>query len=480
MRNTRSWTTVLLVCLVVLAGCVGETGTSNGTTTPPEKGPRADVTAVQSPATANGTLGVHFINVGQSTSVLLVAPSNETMLIDTGDWRNRGVYVLEYLEAQGITRIDHLVTSHADADHIGGHAVVIETFETQYDGVGAIYDPGLAASSNTFARYLDAVEKHEVPLYRASAGDSIPFEGVDVSVVAPPEGYIANEVRNENSLSLRVQHGGISFLFTGDGEEALEGYLVANQRDQLDVTVLKLGHHGSQTSSSAALLDAASPTVAIISSAYDSQYGHPHQTVLQRLADRSVPAYWTATHGSIELVTDGQTLTIATQRQAPTEPTAIRDGAPVAPGTMEPATVRQTITTDGVSDRPSEPTKTPQRFTPTPVVTDGGIALEYVHADARGTESANLNDEYLTFSNDGSDPLDMSGWTVSDAAGSSYTVPDGFTLAAGASVTLHTGSGDDTATDLYWGSTVPVWNNDGDTVIVQTDNGETVLEENYR
>ncbi|WP_267643489.1 lamin tail domain-containing protein [Haloarchaeobius amylolyticus] len=479
MRKTRSWGTVLVVCLVVLAGCAGGPGTTDGTTTGPGEVPETDGTATQTQATANGTLSVHYINVGQSTSILLVGPSNETMLIDTGDWRNHGEYVINYLEAKGITRIDHLVTSHADADHIGGHAAVIETFETKYDGVGAIYDPGIASSSNTYGRYLDAVEKYDVPLYRAGAGDRIPFEGVDVSVIAPPEGYIANEARNENSLSLRVQHGGVSFLFTGDGEEALEEYLLANQRDQLDVTVLKTGHHGSRSSNSAALLDAASPRVAIISSAYDSQYGHPHEEVLQRLADRSVPTYWTATHGSIEIVTDGQTLSIATQQQAPTVATSVRDGSATAPETTGSLTVRDTIAADGSSGQSSGATRTPEQYTATPVATDGGITVDNVHADAEGTESENLNDEYVVFSNDGDAAVDMSGWTVTDAAGNSYTVPDGFTLEAGASVTLHTGSGEDTDTDLYWGSGSPIWNNDGDTVIVQTDNGETVLEEAY-
>ncbi|WP_435335900.1 lamin tail domain-containing protein [Haloarchaeobius sp. TZWWS8] len=478
MRHMRSWGVFFVVFLVVLAGCTGDSVHSDGTTSGADT-PRGDIVTTQTPAAGNGTLRVHFINVGQSTSILLVAPSNETMLIDTGDWRNRGRYVLAYLEANGITRIDHLVTSHADADHIGGHAAVIETFETQYGGVGAIYDPGIAASSSTYARYLDAVEVYDVPLYRAGAGDRIPFEGVDASVLAPPQGYIASEARNENSLSLRVQYGGVSFLFTGDGEEALEEYLLANQRDELDVTVLMTGHHGSRSSNSAALLDAASPRVAIVSSAYDSQYGHPDDEVLQRLAERSIPTYWTATHGAIELATDGRTLSISTQRQAPTDATLLREGSPVEPGTDGPLTLRDTITIEGTTEQANGPTKTPQPYTAPPVATDGGITVEYVNADAAGVESENLNDEYVVFVNDGSRPVDMSGWTVTDAAGNSYTVPAGFTLAAGASVTLHTGSGEDTATDLYWNSGSAIWNNDGDTVTVQTDNGETVLEEAY-
>jgi competence protein ComEC len=128
-------------------------------------------------ATAEGTLEVHFINVGQSVSTLVVGPTGETMLIDTGHYNDDGEYVLSYLQAHDIDRIDYMVVSHNDADHIDGNAAIIEYYETQADGIGATYDPGIAASTQTYESYLDAGEEHAVTLYETREGDTIPFEG---------------------------------------------------------------------------------------------------------------------------------------------------------------------------------------------------------------------------------------------------------------------------------------------------------------
>lgn len=118
---------------------------------------------------------------------------------------------------------------------------------------------------------------------------------------------------------------------------------------------------------------------------------------------------------------------------------------------------------------------------PTSAVADGGVSLRVaeVHADAEGHDGENLNDEYVVFRNSGDEPLDLSGWTVSDEAGHRFTFPDGTTLAANATLTLHTGSGTDTERDVYWGSNTPVWNNDGDTVVVRTAAGDVVLQRSY-
>jgi len=102
-----------------------------------------------------------------------------------------------------------------------------------------------------------------------------------------------------------------------------------------------------------------------------------------------------------------------------------------------------------------------------------------VHADAEGSDTDNLNDEYIVLRNLENRTLDMGNWTVEDSVGHTYTVPEGFSLGANETVTLHTGSGTDNATDLYWGSSSPIWNNGGDTVIVTTDEGVEVLREEY-
>jgi len=432
-------------------------------------------------ATANGTLEVHYINDGQSVSTLVMSPNGETMLVDTGHYNDDGDYVLDYLQRHGITRIDHLVTSHNDADHIGGNAAVIEYFESNADGIGAIYDPGIAASTQTYDEYLDAVEEHDVTLYRTLEGDTISFGEVDVDVLGPPEPYLENEARNENSIVLKLTHGETSFLLSGDAEDDQEAYLIDTYGSELQSTVLKAGHHGSSSSSSGPFIDAVEPQAVIISSAYDSQYGHPTEAVLERFADRSIPAYWTATHGNIVLESDGSGVSVKTQREAPTDPLTIRDSDPVSPGTSGDVAERMRLGGDTVEENSdSDETDDSTEETDTSSA-DPGAMLEVatVNADAEGDDRENLNDEYVIFENTGDDPIDLAGWTVEDEAGRSYEFPQGFTLEAGTTVTLRTGSGTDTETDLYWGSGSPIWNNNGDTVIVTTDSGDRILEMSY-
>jgi competence protein ComEC len=463
---------VVCIVVIVLAGCSGGIPLADSEEAS-QPSPVSD--AMVTPA--DGTLAVHFINVGQSVSTLVIAPSGETMLIDSGHFTDDGEYVLQYLQRHNIDRIDHFVTSHNDADHIGGNAAVIDYYETEANGIGAVYDPGIAASTETYGEYLDAVEEHGVTLYETREGDSIAFEGVDVQVLGPPEPYLEGEARNENSIVLKLTFGETSFLFTGDAEDDQETYLINEYGTQLQATVMKAGHHGSDSSSSGPLLDAAAPQAVVISSAYDSQYGHPAEATLQRLAAREIRTYWTATHGHTVLTSDGQQVTIATQYAAPTDPAQLRAGSPVDLGTTTAVSARVTLDGERVRDVTATATSTP--------VADGGtatpdaLAIAAINADAEGDDTENLNDEYIILENTGDAPLELGGWTVSDEAGKTYTVPDGVTLAAGAQLTLHSGSGTDTETDRYWGQGSPVWNNGGDTITVTTADGEVVLEETY-
>ena len=535
--NHRALAALLLSVLVVLAGCAGtspggnQTAATTGTDRTPTQTPldrTADTPAPSSSSETNtptdttetpsgtntttttttqpnpspheGTLEIHYINVGQGDATLIVGPTNQTMLIDTGDYRDDGEIVLNYLRRHDIDRIDYLVTTHADADHIGGHEAVINYYEAQANGIGAVYDSGIASSSQTYQEYLDAVEKHDVPLYETRAGDPIPFEGVQTEVLAPPDPYLDSEQRNENSIVLRFSLGQTSFMLPGDVEEDGESYLVSEHGTGLRSTVLKAAHHGSAGSNTGPFLDAVQPRVAVISSAYDSQYGHPAEEALRRLTERDIDAYWTATHGNIVMTSDGESITIATQRAATTDPRSLRDAQPVEPGSDAPVEQRETITVDGEPTPTQTPTAMstattstetestpPPTPTPTPTVTDGGtpgtptgsLAVAEIHADASGDEYENLNDEYVVFENTGSESLDLSGWTIADEAGHEYAVPSGVVLGPDETITLHTGEGTDTDADLYWSAGAPVWNNGGDTIIVTNNEGERVIEEAY-
>ncbi|ERG88340.1 MAG: hypothetical protein J07HX5_00484 [halophilic archaeon J07HX5] len=133
--------------------------------------------------------------------------------------------------------------------------------------------------------------------------------GVSVSVLGPPDVALAGGDPNENSLVVQVRHGATSFLFTGDAEQAGERFLVEEYGDMLRTTVLRAGHHGSATSTGDALLSVTQPRAAVLSAPYNSQYGHPHEETLRRLADRAVPSYWTTTHGSSVFASSGTHVT---------------------------------------------------------------------------------------------------------------------------------------------------------------------------
>ncbi|AGB33804.1 beta-lactamase [Natrinema pellirubrum DSM 15624] len=267
-----------------------------------------------------GELEIHHIDVGQGDSTLIITPANETILIDTGDWRQDGSEVIAYLEAQGIDRIDHLVATHADADHIGGHAAVIEHFETTGEGVGAVYDSGVPSDSATYENYLDTVDEYGVDLLIVESGDELPLEGdVSAQVMNPPAGDAGSDV-NDNSVVLAFEFGDFQYLAPGDVDTGVEQRLVDEWGSDLESDIYKAGHHGSSTSSSDAFVDAIGPETAIISSAYDSQYGHPSDEVLERFADREIKTYWTGVHGDIVVRTDGTSVDVESRESFSTDP----------------------------------------------------------------------------------------------------------------------------------------------------------------
>ncbi|WP_120243930.1 ComEC/Rec2 family competence protein [Halopiger aswanensis] len=319
----RSVLVVAVGLTVILAGCAG--GVDFGTS--------ADSSADSSTVDAAGDLEIHHIDVGQADSTLIVTPANETILIDTGDWRDDGQAVIDYLEAQGIERIDHLVATHGHADHIGGHPAVIEHFEEHGEGVGAAYDAGVAHTSATYENYLDAIEEYDVDLFQVVAGDRLPLESasadgsnatLEATVLNPPEER-PNDGVDENSVVLSLAYGEFTYLTTGDIERTTEQRLIDAHGDALAADAYQAGHHGSSTSSSDPFLDAVDPDVAVISSALDSQYGHPHDEVLESLAERDIETYWTGVHGDTVLTVDdgGTDLSVATEREGPTDAAAL-------------------------------------------------------------------------------------------------------------------------------------------------------------
>ncbi len=335
---------VAVVALLALSGCIGDDGGVED-----DEG-----TETERPT---GELELHHVDVGQADATLVVTPSGETILIDTGDWRDDGEAVIDYLERHDVERIDHLVATHAHADHIGGHAAVIEHLEEEGEGVGAVYDSGVVHTSATYDRYLEAVEAYEVTLFQVTEGDELPLEDddIDATVLNPPEGDSGDDL-HYNSVALTVEFGDFAYLTTGDAERNAEARLLEDWGEDLAADVYQAGHHGSSTSSTEPFLDAVEPQMAVISSAEDSQYGYPHDEVLESFAERGTETYWTGVHGHVGVTTDGEEIAAESEREAPTDPAELRDHEPeretIAPSPGGPTAI--VPSTAAVSSRSSD------------------------------------------------------------------------------------------------------------------------------
>lgn len=318
----------VLAGMLLLAGCAGGGGLLGGESDSPAVEPSEVPTGAEDETESDftgvdGELRIHHIDVGQADSALIITPDGETVLIDTGDWRQDGSGVIEYLDARDVDRIDHLIATHGHADHIGGHAAIIDEFETNRDGIGAVYDSGVPHTSQTYENYLDAVAEHDVDLFVVEDGDELPIEDDTLSglVVNPPSAE--GDDLHEHSVAIVFEFGEVRYLTTGDAERGAEERMLDVWADELDADIYQAGHHGSSTSSSPAFVDAISPEVAIISSDLDSQYGHPHDEILESFADRGIETYWTGVHGDIVITSDGSSFDVKTAESSSNDPEAL-------------------------------------------------------------------------------------------------------------------------------------------------------------
>lgn len=256
-------------------------------------------------AYGSGKLRVIFIDVGQGASQLLISPSGKTMLIDAGN-NDKEQVMLEALQRYGITRLDIVIGTHPDADHIGGLDKVID----QHD-VGKIYMPKASSTTKTFESVLRSIKRKGLKVSSAKAGLTLDWDqAVQVNMMAPVRAY---EDNNNMSAVVKVIYGNHSFLLTGDAEGTSEKDMLAAGED-LHADVLLVGHHGSKSSTSAAFLKKVNPKYAVIQSGVDNKYGHPTQTILKRLQKQGIQVYRNDSQGTIEFFTDGQQFQIRAER----------------------------------------------------------------------------------------------------------------------------------------------------------------------
>ncbi|MFS0689415.1 S-layer homology domain-containing protein [Sporosarcina sp. 179-K 8C2 HS] len=244
---------------------------------------------------------VHFIDVGQGDSILIQSPNGKNMLIDGGD-KSHGNKVVAFLKSKGVPTLDVVVATHPDADHIGGLPAVLNNFK-----VNQFIDSGKAHTTQTYLDLLTLIDKENIPFKVAKTGDVINLDSHIKTTVLYADENASDS--NDASIVTRVAYGSVSFLLTGDAEAAIEQKMMS--QGNVKSTYLKAGHHGSNTSSSAAFINAVRPVGTILSYGKDNSYGHPHAEVMQRLNAVGSKIYSTAQSGDITVTTNGTTHSVS-------------------------------------------------------------------------------------------------------------------------------------------------------------------------
>jgi competence protein ComEC len=293
MRRFYGW--ILLAVLAFLAGVLLRIGQSrlNAPVPPPP----------------TGILEVHFIDVGQGDSIFIRTPDGSTALIDGG---SAGSSALSYLQHQGITKLDVVVATHPHEDHIGGLISILNTMM-----IGGVWTSGASHTTDTYERFLDVIDSRRIPYHEVQTAQSIPLGSLTFQVLY---GVSHDPNLNNTSLVLRLNYDQTSFLFMGDAETPVENILLRTSAGVLPATVLKIGHHGSNTSSSQAFIEAVHPLIAIYSAGKNNSYGHPARNTLDKFAALSIPVYGTDQLGTIVITSDGKALS------------AISDSGPITIG----------------------------------------------------------------------------------------------------------------------------------------------------
>src|SRR5258708_33271268 len=261
-------------------------------------------------------LEVTFLDVGQGDSIVVATPGNHPLVVDTGrssgdDDAGRSI-VLPFLRSKGLNSIDALLLTHPDDDHIGGAISILERIR-----VGRLLVSGIPSDAPNYVRTLDTAIKRHVPIVHLARGQLLDFhDSVTAEVLNPPtNGPPSRNHRDNNGcLVVLIRRQDTSILLTGDAEVEAEQDMLSDGED-LHADVLKLGHHGSKTSSSNEFLDSVKPKVAIVSAGIRNVFGHPNPLVMERVESRGIKIFRTGRDGAITVSSDVHKLTFTHLRQ---------------------------------------------------------------------------------------------------------------------------------------------------------------------
>lgn len=252
--------------------------------------------------TKNSLIKVHYIDVGQGDSIFIELPNKKTMLIDAGE-SSKGKIVSNYISNLGYNKIDYIVGTHPHADHIGGLTYIINHLD-----IGKIYMPKMLSTSKTYETLLENILEKELKITTASAGVNIVSEeNLNINIIAPNKEY--NDLNNSSAV-VKIIYGNIKFLFMGDAETKSENDITSD----VSADVIKIGHHGSNTSSGQSFVNRVNPKYAIIMVGQNNQYKHPNQSIIDRWINSGAKVYRTDINGNIIVLSNGDSLDIKSTR----------------------------------------------------------------------------------------------------------------------------------------------------------------------
>ncbi len=280
---------------------------------------------------------IHFLDVGQADSTFIELANGEVMLIDAGN-RENAYSITSYIKNLNYDTLDYVVATHPHSDHIGGMADVLNSFE-----IGKMYMPKQAHTTATFEKMLDVIESKNIDLYTAKSGVNIlTGDNIKIDILSPDLDSYSN--LNNCSAVLKLTFGDTVALFMGDAESEIEQILSGSD---IDADILKVGHHGSDSSSSSGFIASVSPKKAIISCGNGNSYGHPHMSTLSTLKNNNADIFRTDEQGTIKITID-KNKNISVDKKAST----IKENAPPeskseAPVTAESSKTEKATVTDG-------------------------------------------------------------------------------------------------------------------------------------
>lgn len=246
-------------------------------------------------------LVISYLDVGQADSIL-IQNNGEAMLIDAGN-NEDGELLVQYFKENNIQEFKYVVGTHPHEDHIGGLDNIINNFN-----IGTIYMPDVITTTKTFTDVLDAIEQKSYNLDVPKIGEFFTLGEATIEVIYT--GTDINELNN-TSIVLKLIFGNISFLFTGDAEAKVEEEIL---NKDIQVDVLKVGHHGSEYSTIDNFLNKVNPKYAIISVGENNSYGHPHSTIIDKLNAKNIKIHRTDKEGTVIVTSDGKDISITSKK----------------------------------------------------------------------------------------------------------------------------------------------------------------------